>query len=140
MLDVRILETRIGDRLFSGIQGSRMRIGEHNSKLTRTVALYLARDTGEDFVLEAWISSSYRRAFAEDMLRMTSVEDWEVILGKYIYVAIMASKLRKIEEDAGSLRTRAVRLCSPNGDGCDSKLVVRISFKVGRRLWQESYR
>jgi hypothetical protein len=140
MSDVRILKTRIGDRLFSGIQASRMRMGEHNSELTRTVALYLARDTGEDFILEAWVSSSHGRAFAEDISRMTSVEDWEAILGSYIYVAMMTSKSRKIEEDAGSLRTRAVRLCSPNGDGYDSKVVVRISFEVGRRLWQEGYR
>jgi hypothetical protein len=133
MSDMNLLKTRIGNRLYSGIQASCMRKAEDTDKLTRTVALYLARDTGEDFILEAWVGPSPGRAIAADVKRITSIEDWEPILGPYLYTAMKTSKTRRIEEEA-------VRLSSPDSDRHDIKVAVRISFEVGRKIWQECYR
>jgi hypothetical protein len=142
MSDMNLLKTRIGNRLYSGIQASCMRKAEDTDKLTRTVALYLARDTGEDFILEAWVGPSPGRAIAADVKRITSIEDWEPILGPYLYTAMKTSKTRRIEEEGGigPLRTKAVRLSSPDSDRHDIKVAVRISFEVGRKIWQECYR
>jgi hypothetical protein len=46
------------------------------------------------------------------------------------------SKTRRIEEEGGIglLYTKAVRLSLPDSDRYDIKVVVRISFKVGRKI------
>jgi hypothetical protein len=140
MSDTDLLKKYIGDRLYSGIQASSMRKEEDSSRLTRTVALYLARDTGADFVLEAWISSAHGRAIAAEVREMSSIESWKPILGEPLYAAMKASKTRTMEEEGtGRLRTRSVRLSSPDGDRHDCKVAIRINFEVGRKIWQECY-
>jgi hypothetical protein len=133
------LETHVGNRLYAGVQASCMR-KEETGVLTRAVALYIARDTGEDFVLEAWIGSSHGRAIAADMRRTTSIDGWEAILGQHLYAAMKTSKTRRIEEEGTrKLRTKAVRLSSPDSDWQDIKVAVRINFEVGRKMWQDCY-
>lgn len=138
MADLDCMERWVGDRLYRGVQASRMR-NEEQGRLTRALPLYLARDSGEDFVLEIWMCLSYGRTIAEEMGRMTSVQDWETILGEYLYAAMKTSKTRKIEEDVGQLRSDAVRISFPNGDNYDSKLEVKMNFDMGRKVWDEAY-
>jgi hypothetical protein len=138
MADMDVMENCVGNRLYRAVQASRMRLGEQG-RLTKAFPLYLARDSGEDFVLEIWMCSSHGRSISEEEKRMTSVEDWRTILGEYLYAAMMTSKSRGIEEDAGELNTNAVRLSFPNGDNYDSKLEVKINFDVGLTVWNTGY-
>ncbi|PVH91660.1 hypothetical protein DM02DRAFT_478757, partial [Periconia macrospinosa] len=134
MADLEQMEKYIGDYLYRGVEASRMRDGE-DSKLTRALRLGLASDSGEDFILEIWVCSSYGMSIVDKMRTMTSVEDWKDILGDYLYMAMKSSKSRKIEEDTEMLRTSAVRIISPNGNNYDSKIEVMMSFDTGREVW-----
>lgn len=138
LADLDIMEKYVGDYLYSGVQLSHMRGGE-DSRLTRALRLCLASDSGEDFILEIWICSSYGSSIVDKMRMMTSIEDWEKILGDYLYRAMKNSRSRKIEEETGMLRTSAVRISSPNGSNYDSKLEVMMSFEMGREVWDEGF-
>ncbi|KAJ6208635.1 hypothetical protein PSV09DRAFT_1187338 [Bipolaris maydis] len=138
MADLDVMERYVGNRLFNAAQASRMRIGEQ-TKLTKAFSLYLARDSGEDFVLEIWMCSIHGLSILEEERRMTSVEDWKTVLGECLYLAMATSKSRKIEEDIGNPTTEAVKLCFPNGDNYDSKLEVKINFDTGLTIWNEGF-
>jgi hypothetical protein len=112
---------------------------EEQGRLTKAFPLYLARDSGEDFVLEIWMCSSHGRSILEEERRMTSIEGWRAILGEYLYTAMRTSKSRKIEEDLGESKTDAIKLSFPNGDHYDSKLEVKINFDMGRAIWSRGY-
>lgn len=138
MADLDCIEKYVGDHIYGGVKASRIR-QEEQSRFTRALALYLARNSGEDFVLEIWMCSTYGRSIEEDMSTMTTVEDWERILGQYLYAAMKTSRIRKIEEDAGKSLTSAVRISFPNGDNYDSKLEVKMNFIMGREIWDKAY-
>lgn len=138
MADLDIMERYVGDRLFQAAQASKMRIGEQ-TKLTKAFSLYLARDSGEDFVLEIWMCFIHGLSILEEERHMKSVEDWRAVLGEYLYSAMATSKSRKIEEETGNPTTEAVKLSFPNGDHYDAKLEVKINFDTGRAIWNEGF-
>jgi hypothetical protein len=137
MANLDQMKELIGIRLYNAVQASRIRVGE--GPLTRALPLYLARASDLDFVLEIWMCSSHGRAIAEEMRAMTSVEDWELILGEYLYMAMKTSRTRILEEDAGQMCTKAAMIFAPNGDNYDSKLVVKMNFNKGRDLLTKCY-
>ena len=136
--DIELMENYVGRRLYMAVQASLMR-REEEGRLTKALPLYLARDSGEDFVLEIWMCSSHGRFFLEEERRMASIEGWKTILGDYLYEAMKTSKSRKIEEDMGDSKSEAIRLSFPDGDHYDSKLEVRINFDIGREIWSTGY-
>jgi hypothetical protein len=83
--------------------------------------------------------SSHGRAIAEEMKAMTLVEDWELTLGDYLYMAMKTSRKKILEEDTGQLCTKAVMISAPNGNNYDSKLVVKMNFNIGRDLLAKCY-
>lgn len=58
----------IGLRLYDGVQASLMRQGEGHG-FTHAISMYVARNEGEDFVLEVWLCSSHGRRIGEETER-----------------------------------------------------------------------
>jgi hypothetical protein len=108
------------------------------NELTQAVPLCIAPNLGEDWVLDIWMCSLHGRAIEEET-RSALVEDWEPILGAFIYTAMKTSNARKMEENTGQVYTNAVRVYCPNSDICDGKLSFTMAFDAARVLWVKAY-
>ncbi|CAN9241637.1 unnamed protein product [Alternaria alternata] len=97
-------------------------------KGTNAVRLYLAHELGVDFRLEVKIDTLYAKPVSENA---RSMEDWEAILGTFLYAGMKASRSRKVEEELGLKLTGAARISFPEDGAHDSKLNVMLDFDTG---------
>jgi hypothetical protein len=109
--------------------------------LTDTVRLLPPSEHREDFGLRIWLCSSLGELAAQQVKNMRSIEEWESILGNYLYRAMLESRFRKAEEGNSISRTSAAMISFPNGKdlGHDSKLEVLISYQKGTEIWTNAF-
>ncbi|KAF2844422.1 hypothetical protein T440DRAFT_473416, partial [Plenodomus tracheiphilus IPT5] len=141
--DLIQLDSYLGAYLSKGIQESCMRKAEDQKglRLTDTVRLLPPSEQHEDFRLDIWLSLSVGESIAQQVKNMSSIEEWKVILGSYLYRAMLESRFRKSEEDKGISRTSAARIFFPNSKDLehDSKLAILISFEKGTEIWSKAF-
>ncbi|KAI1562078.1 hypothetical protein A1F97_05632 [Pyrenophora tritici-repentis] len=141
--DLIQLGSYLGAYLSNGIQESCMRKAEEQKglRLTDTVRLLPPSEQHEDFGLEIWLHLSVGESIAQQVKDMRSIEDWKIILGNYLYRAMLESRFRKSEEDKSISRTSAARISFPNGKDLDhdSRLAILISFEKGTEIWSRAF-
>jgi hypothetical protein len=129
----------LGNYLSSGIQDSYTRKAEMHADFTRALRMRLPVNEPEDFVLELWMGDSYGESILQSSKTMSSVENWEPILGSYLYTAMRTSQWRSMEESTGVLNTRAVSISSPLGNGFDYRFRVMMKFEMGMDVWNTCF-
>lgn len=141
--DVSQLSRYLGAYLSNGIQESCIRKAEERNglRLTDAVRMLPPFEENEDFGLEIWLCLPLGESIAEKVKHMTSIEEWETILGNSLYTAMLQSKFRKSEEERNILRSSAARISFPDGRDRDhdSKLAILISFEYGTEIWSNAY-
>lgn len=75
MADMSLMKNYVGGRVYSGVEKSSIRGAESGMSLTRAFPLNLARDSGEELILEIWCSS-YGPSIAEEMRSRRSDYYW----------------------------------------------------------------
>ncbi|KAJ5025141.1 hypothetical protein J3E72DRAFT_11407 [Bipolaris maydis] len=68
------------------------------------------------------------------------MDDWEEILGAFLYASMKASRSRKIEEKLGLKLTGAARISPPEDGAYDSRLNVMLDFDTGYKAWLGLFR
>ncbi|EUC40889.1 hypothetical protein COCMIDRAFT_9322 [Bipolaris oryzae ATCC 44560] len=137
--DLDEIESYLGRYLYLRVQASHTRRAEEldGFKGTNAVRLYLAHELGEDFRLEVKIDTLYAKPISEDTRLM---DDWEEILGTFLYAGMKASRSRKIEEKLGLKLTGAARISPPENGAYDSRLNVMLDFDTGYKAWLGLFR
>ncbi|KND93763.1 hypothetical protein TOPH_01948 [Tolypocladium ophioglossoides CBS 100239] len=134
--NVEKLERILGSLLYNGMMASRLRGGEVDGRiypLTNCFRLHLASQSGGDFKVEVWRSSSTGSVITDamdDPARLRSV------LGDYIFEAMMASSWWRHMKQMPAI-FNAVDISYPHGKNGDCKLEVRLNFKTGHSLFVE---
>lgn len=137
--DLNEIESYLGRYLYLRVQASHTRRSEEldGFKGTNAVRLYLAHELGVDFRLEVKIDTLYAKPVSENV---RSMEDWEAILGTFLYAGMKASRSRKVEEELGLKLTGAARISFPEDGAHDSKLNVMLDFDTGYKAWLGLFR
>lgn len=137
--DLDKIESYLGHYLYLRVQASHTRRTEEldGFKGTNAVRLYLAHELGEDFRLEVMINTLYAKPVSENA---RSIDDWEEILGTFLYAGMKASRSRKVEENLGLKPTGAARISLPEDGAYDSKLNVMLDFDTGYKAWLGLFR